>query len=688
MRTLLLVPFLLSSISHAQKKVEVERQMSISYGSPSWNTDPTKIDSAFLILRDRATTKLVQIQLEETEPDSSEFVGHFALNLNPADKVLPEIFVPPQNQRSEADYKKLYQDIQGDKLPRKPVIWKKNARGRAMLDVYDTREQAETALKAYQDEQRLAHEMSRRALVKPATSEQNLAAAQQAERKAALDKLAMEAAKRETDRIRLEQIEKQKAEERERAARALSEQEKSARRAAAAAAAASASEFYAAGDYVHAEQKFREAVELNPEDHSYYFKYGVSLYRNQKFNEALVVLKTARVAPEREAEKKYFLGLAHYRLNEFDASLKHFGEVIETKDPQMAPSALFYTGMVQFAREQYDPAKKSFETVIDTSQDSAMDAQAEEYLERIANAMLFAKMREKMWSLSAVVGVMYDSNVLLAPDNAADQGTATNIGDVRLLTAAELGARPVFNQHHEWQVTGSANLTNSSKNSAAKADPWFYNVTAPYSYKGVLFNKGYRFTLKPAFETLYMAIDGGTKTNVLRSGVVTLDNTFVMTRDWFSTYSLEWRADDASGEGNEDDNNSDANKYALRTVQALFLDKAKKSVVMGNLGFVVNAAKGANRKYQRYEMGANLVRPTSWNASWSAGLNAYQARYQSADPRREDLNVTLSAGLSKPVREWVTWGVLASFTRNNSNQDAYSYSKYLLLTTATFNTAF
>lgn len=674
--------------AETRKAPDIGRDVLITYGSPSWNTDPTRIDSAFLLLRDRTTNKMIQIQLEETEPDSSQFNGHFSLTLGERDRIVPEIFVPPQNQRSASDYKKLFQAIQNDSLVRKPVIWKKNPRGQSMLDVYDSREQAEKALKAYQDEVRLAQELKNKALVKPLPTEQTLAAAAQAEKRVALEKLALESARREAERVRLEQIEKQKAEERERQARALSERERTERQARARELAEEASALYQKAEFVGAESRFKEATHLDPENRSYYFKYGVCLYRNQKFNEALVTLKLAKVAPEREAEKKFFLGLSYYRLNEFDAAVREFSSVAATKDPQMAPNAIFYSGVIHFTQEQFEAAKKSFETVIDISNDPALDQQSEEYLDRIANAQAFAQMRQNKWSVSGTVGLMYDSNVLLAPDNASDQGSATNISDARLLTAGELAYRPILSEHHEWSTNVSGSLTNSAKNTAAQADPYIFNLALPYTYKGVLGSKGYRLNLRPNYELLWMAVNQGTKRNILRSYYLTADNTFVMTRDWFSTYTLEYRADDALSADSVGDNDADASRISLRTQQALFLDKGRKEAVIGNLGFVLNAAKGKNRRYQRIEIGTTYVRPVGWNTSWMANLNAYQARYPNTDPNRQDMNVALTTGFTKPVREWVTLGLLGSFTRNNSTVDTFAYSKYMLMTTATFNTIF
>lgn len=674
----------------AAKPLEASRLMSITYGSPSWNNDSTKIDSAYLILRDKATGKIVQINLEETEPDSSQFSGNFNVNIGESDKILPEIFIPPTNIRgSDKDNRQLYEQIKNNKLPRKPVIWKKNERGQATLDVYDTREQAEAALKAYQTQQALSRGTPQPHGPKPLASENANLVAAQLERQMELKKLALEAAKRESERVRLEQIERQKAEERLKAAAAATANERAERKARAEILAAEAMRFFNKGQFSEAEAKFEQAMNLDPENKSYNFKYGVALYRTEKFNDALVSLKLASVEPKNENERLYFMGLTHYRLKELPAAMDIFTSVAKSDDSIMGPSSEFYRGVIFFTQEKWDAAKASFEKVIDTSKDPAMDQQAEEYIENIANAMAIAKLRENKFTFMGTVGAMYDSNVLLAPDNASDQGSNTNISDFRLLTVGDLEYRPLFTDRHELFVKANASLTNSLKNESAPADPYLYSIAAPYSYKGAMGKKAFKFTVKPGYEMLYMAPTGsGTKVSTLNSYFVLLDTTIIMNPTWFANYNFEYRGDDSQLASSVGQENADAAKYSLRTNQTVFLDKGRKKALIGSLGYVMNAAKGENKKYNRYEGGVTFTKPWKWDTTWNLGLAFYSLKYPDESNSRSDFNTTLSTGLTKPVREWLIWGLSGSYTKNDSNVTAQEYSKFTVLTTATFITNF
>jgi len=683
-------PFSYAQNSQTPKKpVVMDRLMFITYGSPSWNKDSSKVDTAFIFMRDKTSGRIAQIQLEETEPDSSQFKGQFNVSLNESEKISPEIYIAPTSLReADQDNKKLYELIKAGKIPRKPLVWKKSARGQTVLDVYDTREQGESAYKVYQEEQKLLALTRGKKLAKPVLSDSTLDTARQAELKNLLSKLAKESAKHEANRIRMEQIERQKADLRMARLNQMPEAERNEQKRLADVAAKTAMGFYTQGKFLEAQASFKKSVDLDPSVTSVLYNFGVVQYRNEKFNESIVALRMSKVDPQTDAERKYYMALNHYRLSELVSAMKLFEEVGASQNPVLGPSAVFYQGVIYFTEEKFEQAKKAFETVIDISQDAKMDDQAEAYLDRLAAAMAFAKMRENKWTVSGTLGLMYDSNVLLAPDNASDQGSATDIEDARLLTVLDLEYRPIFTEHHEASAKATVTMINSVKEDAAKADPFLYTFSAPYTYKGIVWKKGYKLTAKPGYEVLYMAPSGGTKTQQQASPFFSLDNTFVMNPEIFSVYSFEYRADDTVTPDAIGPNDSDASKIGLKTSQIFILDKAKKQMFIANLGYSINAAKGDNKKYARIDAGATYLQPLKWDVTWNAGLSMYRVNYGSADPSRTDFNTTLSTAVSKPIRDWVTWSFLANYSKNDSDVSANEYSKYTVMTTATFVTSF
>jgi hypothetical protein len=66
----------------------------------------------------------------------------------------------------------------------------------------------------------------------------------------------------------------------------------------------------------------------------------------------------------------------------------------------------------------------------------------------------------------------------------------------------------------------------------------------------------------------------------------------------------------------------------------------------------------------------------------------YKLDYYKGDTGRKDTDLAFTVGVTKPIRDWVTWGLTGVYTKNNSNLTAYAYNKYVVMTTATFNTIF
>ncbi len=253
------------------------------------------------------------------------------------------------------------------------------------------------ALQAYQDEVKAAQELRKKKPLKPISKDAAMAAVAAAERKAQLVKLALEAAQHEADRVRLEQIEKQKNEERERESQRMSEEQRAARRAEAQKLAAQALAYYNQGDYKNAEADFKKTPRSWIQR-----KQGLllqirrfALSQPKVLNEALVILEVIQSRTVTRTRAQVLHGPRTLsRLSELDNALKDFSEVGKSKDPNMGPSATFYEGVILFAQEKFEPSKKAFETVIDTSKDPKLDDQAEGYLDKIAAAMAFQKLRE------------------------------------------------------------------------------------------------------------------------------------------------------------------------------------------------------------------------------------------------------------------------------------------------------
>ena len=220
------------------KSIQINSSNSIrlNYGLKDWNTSPTKIDSASMIMREGSSGRVVQIYLEETAPDSSVFSGLYSINWQNLDKMAVEFYVPPQNLLSTNDgMKKVLAMINSRELRRHPFILHRTASGQQTVEIFDTREQAVNAMKAFRAEQQLIAQGNRKY---PSDSDVDTSAS-------AADLRAKEAAAHAaSDRVRLEQVEAQRLQQMNDEANKRTQAETAARKAQSKESAATGMNFY------------------------------------------------------------------------------------------------------------------------------------------------------------------------------------------------------------------------------------------------------------------------------------------------------------------------------------------------------------------------------------------------------------------------------------------------------------
>lgn len=665
--------------------IESDRQIIINYGSAPWNLNSVRIDSAYIFVRDARTEKVFKILLEESAPDSSIFSGKFSLGLAPQTEVQPEVYIPPRNMRDdETAVSKFSALLQQKKIKRMPTVFWRD-KDHQYLEVFDTREQALRAHEAYKERSRLERDEKNQAReIDPVPNEQTLKVAKAIKLSEEEKLQALLAAKRETERVRLEQLERQRLEAKKRELEQLAQSELDKRKREASQLAAEAMVKYQAGDFKQAEDLFRKANEKDPHNKNFYYSYGVALYKNDKFNEALVILKLADSAEVNSSEKLFYMGLCHYRLKEYPQALGVFAKAQALNDPNVGPSSSFYSGAIYFEQKKWDEARKAFEVTLDTSKDPKLDEQAEAFIEQIAQMQAFEEERSKRFIVSGLLGLNYDSNILLVPDSGP--GTAQDKAGVRGLGSVGISYRPIYEQKHELHTKLNTLSMYTLNSDFHKADPTMVTLSVPYTYKGELWGKGFIMEASPTYEKLFMDPNNtGTQENILDSISLSNNHTFVMRDTWISIYGLELRKDDSKLADSVGINDASAMKYTLKTNQMLFLDGEKKRALVGDLSLILNDAKGSEKKYYRYEIGFGYIKPIMWDMNWNTRLGVYHVSYPDESNQRKEDNVSFTSGTSKKLSDWAMAVFSFTYTTNSANTSTNSYDKFSIMSALVFN---
>lgn len=670
------------SNANKQKRVglDTSSNIRINYGRAAWNKNPTAIDSASILMREGSTGRTIQISLTETAPDSATFSGLYQISFQNMQRLQTEFYIPDQAELEKKDgLKKLLARISRGELVRNPFILRRQPTGEQSVEIFDTKEQAREALKAYKAEQTLAVKATGPVKI---PSDQ---AIETAELAAKLKQQAEEAAAL-ADRQRLAQIEAKRMADLQAAQAAMAEQERAKRKQQAQALAAEGLELFKKEDFAGAKDKFDQAMQLDPANQQFYLQFGITLFRLEDFNRSLVVLKLA-TAPEVSAkERDFYIGLNQFRMKEYASALGSFDSVSKAGDKSLSPSAEFYEGVIHFEQRTWDQARASFQTVLDTSSDPKLDERAEAYIEQIMRVQQYEEEAKKKWFLSATIGEQYDSNVLLVADSSTS-GTATNTEGIRSLVSGSVKYRPLFEETREFaaqlDVTTMYTTTTSFQGdqNLRNADPTVATLNLPYTIKGLMFGKGMKFDIGPGYETIYMSIENNETKEIQSALSLTSSGLLVMSETWFSTYGLDIRQETSKLSSSTGDDDASSVKVKLSTNQTFLVGEDKKQFLIPDAAYTINAAAGKNAVYTRLDLGTSYVMPWKWETSASFKLAYYALNYPQNSSGRADSNYTVTAGLSRKITDIWSTGLLTSYSSNQSNSSSNTYNKFTALLT-------
>jgi tetratricopeptide (TPR) repeat protein len=666
-------------------KLDGRKPIRLEYLAPGWNKDAQKVDVSAIVIRDSLSGRLAKVEMSETGSNTSQFTGTYQINFqaeeNASSEFTPEVYLAPLAViQADQQLVRVAILIKEGTLLRKPYFLRIE-RGNQTISVFDSRSQA---LEAYQT---FLKSTSGKPLVDPAAF-----AAQRLAQKSLEETNRLEQAQASANaRIVIEEDERKRQEQLRLREAQLSAEEKQSRKAKASGLAAEALTLFQQNDTKGAEEKFNQAIELDPENTSYAFQYGVTLYRNDKYNRAVVLLDLAKGENVNANERDYYKALSHMKLKEYEVGYKVFTDLKSRNDKTTSPLAAFYAGVIDFQNEKYDVAKSHFEYVLDNSSDPKIDEQADTFIEQIANVKRFQAMREKNLILGFNFGLMYDSNIL----SVSAANAPTDLAGYRWSYGGSVEYRPVFSEKHEFSgILTVSDMYSTDQSFKAKTefqntDPLIMNLSLPYKFKGEALGKPAQLGLTPAYETVQMNSDGtGSREGIVNSLIVKGDGTFVMRDDWFANYALEVRRDTSLLSGVSDDDIQTANKVTLSTTQTFFQDAKKTKAILGEGSFAMNMAEGKNQQYNRIDLAASYLMPAFAETTFLSRFGVGTSQYSAHTTGRTDTNFSLTLVLQKQITE--TWGanVMANFNKNNSTIETNAYDKYVLMAGVNWKNAF
>jgi tetratricopeptide (TPR) repeat protein len=666
--------FLFTSFATAQSSannLQSNQTVEIRYESPAWNKDNNKVESYRVVARDSESGKSVLVTLTETAAASGVFTGIFRFdfgNIVDQNGYRLEVYILP-TKTPIGNENDLHKFLKQDVLLKK-FYFAYQEKEIAHIQLFDTNEQVVDAYR--QRDLVLAQQthMSNTTLA-IAAEDQHLKLLSEAKHKAQVDS---------------EQRKKMEEQEQERLIRltqeqaALKQQERDKRKVQAKTFADQALSLYNKKNFSEAGRLFEKAYTLDPENSTYLYQYGICLYKLEKYNQSLSVLDLANDPSVNVVEKQYYRGLDLMKMKDFDKSWTEFNAVQNAQDPNLSPAAAFFAGVIDFQTETFDRAKTEFEYVLDNSKDPKMDAQAESYIDQVANAKAFLEKRSKPWTTYVAGGMMYDSNIL----NIANGNSATNQAGMRANYQGTAEYRFYYRQDREWTVYfGGSDMYSMTSSFVPNAtlqsqDPLQAFLYLPYRWRGALWGTPGQLSISAGYEVINMdPYQTGSRNPILNSWVERTDWTYQAREDRLVNHELELRRDISLLPSLSADNLS-AYKATYTWTNTFFQDRKKESAWVYDAILADNAGDGSNQAYYQAGAAGTYVTPWKWSSSVSGKLGVSYSTFPQNVSSRTDWNYNFTGGFRKPLTKTLATVLSASYLANNSTLGPYAYNKYTL----------
>ncbi len=457
----------------------------------------------------------------------------------------------------------------------------------------------------------------------------------------------------------------------------LSAEDKMKRKAMAVKVAKQASAMYAKGQFKKAESLYSKAKELDPENDSFYFQHGISLYKLGMYTQSLSVLALAEGGDLNQAEYDYYIALNHMKLKEFDRALEEFKEIQDEKDPNFSPIAAFFAGSIEYQFKKYTDAKASFEFVMENTKDPQLDKEAEKMVEEIDRIETFLAASKEVLRYSFNFGLGYDGNILNLPaQNAATDkdGYRSNYGLTLLLRmyhsmTQELSFQALYSDMYSVDTSFTPDATLQS------ADPQTLQASIPYKLTLSSQKKTYVINLVPSYSILNMDVTGDGRETITKTSGVASDISMSFAADWVASFKVEYVQEDSLLEATTENEDQSGTRGTIGTTQTKLLGLDGKQSLSVDFSYADNVANGKDNTYKQSTIGLTYGFPSFWSASAALRADYTTKDYPDATVLRNDKSINYTYSQYHDVSKTLTLSWALQFNENTSNLSLYTYDK-------------
>lgn len=446
-------------------------------------------------------------------------------------------------------------------------------------------------------------------------------------------------------------------------------------------------EKYRNGAYKDSVQLFAEATTLDPESDTYYFQYGVALYKTENYKKSLATLSIAEGQTSNQTELTYFKALNHMKLEEYDQALEEFSSVQDENDVNLSATSSFFAGNIAFRREKYPEARGHLEYTLDHSKDPKTDQQAENLIEEIDRIEAFQSKSKEIYHYSLTAGTGYDQNVL----NIVTQNAATNNEAIRFSYSGNFLYRLLYDYRNEFSADFNLSDMYSVKTnfhadaSIQTADPLVISLGLPYHHQSIIGKTAVTWGFTPQYQSISMNLDGSGRKTILTSTLGKLDATFMRNALWLSSYRLEYSLDQSGLTAATADDNLSGIKTTLGTTQTRLLDQKGIRTWNYSLDYTLDQTQGKNYQYTKWAAGLGYGDKFYNDHDGSLKLDYSNTNYAQASTARIDNLLVLTATAGKEYWPAIYLSYSSQYNMSTSVVSSYNYDKFAFNVSLTYS---
>jgi len=460
--------------------------------------------------------------------------------------------------------------------------------------------------------------------------------------------------------------------------------------------------------YQEAETLFRTAAEGDPTSGRAKLGLAIAQYHLEKYQEALDHLNAAQTQLPKDPLVYYFQGLTYIRLGTYEKADAPLTKAIQLS-PDLMSEGRYQRGVAQYGLGRYEEAATEFEAAIAAEPASDVAQAARIYLMNIREGAQGTERRrldpsqpqvpiptatQKRWNLSFSVSPQFDSNVVILPLGVQPPGGSTGISqksDYRTVFTVRGEYRAL--QTDQWTIGTSYGFYQSFHHTLSGFDVQDHTPSVYVQHRYGRFQS----RLDYLFDYVTVGRDPFLISHALRPvfSVREGDN-------WFTQLQLGYQNKDFKSDRFALNSTRDGKNWLIGVSQ--FYHFAENAGI-ARVGYIFDTdrtgggspsvalvASNADWDYtgHRFTTGLRVPPVYTWTPDFT--FDYYRQNYDNPNffsasgrtVRHDDIYIA-TAGVSRPITQYLFLGLQYSYTRDKSNLQLFNYERMVYSLTLSGN---